>query len=152
MLMRSVLSIALVLGLASAAMAAGSSSSSKPRPSKLAVAEKAVKVGNYGRALKLLRNIVGGDPNNADAWNYIGFSHRNLNQFDQSLKAYRKALAIDPNHRGANEYLGELYLKTGDLAKAKDRLKRLDEICTFGCPEFDDLKTAIGAFEAAHKG
>jgi len=56
-------------------------------------------------------------------------------------------LAIDPEHRGANEYLGELYLQTNDLAKAKERLNKLDDICYFGCEEFDDLKSAIAAYE-----
>ena len=71
---------------------------------------------------------------------------------DQALDAYQKALAIDPEHLGANEYLGELYLQTGDLAKAKERLETLDDVCIFGCDEFDDLKQAIKAYEASHQG
>ena len=85
---------------------------------------------------------------NADAWDYIGLSQRKLKKFDQALGAYRKALAIDPGHRGANEYLGELFLQTGDLAKAEERLKKLDDICTFGCEEYDDLKAAIKAYKS----
>ncbi len=150
MLIRYALAALLTVGLASGAMAAGSSSSSKP--SKLDVAEKAVKAGNYTRALVLLKKVIADEPKNADAWNWIGFSHRNLKQFDEALSAYQKALATDPEHRGANEYLGELYLKTGKPAKAKERLKKLDDICTFGCEEYDDLKQAIAAYEAAHKG
>lgn len=140
----------LVLGLASAAMAAGSSSSS--RPSKLDAAERAVKAADYARAIGLLKKVIVEEPNNADAYNYLGFSHRNLKQFDDAFAAYQKALAINPDHRGANEYLGELYLKIGKLAEAKERLKKLDEICTFGCREFDDLKQAIKAYEAARRG
>ncbi len=150
MLIRSLLALVLSVGLVSAAMAAGSTSPSKP--SKLAVAEKAIKAGNYNRAIDLLKKVVAKDSQNADAWNYLGFSQRKLKRFDQALGAYGKALAIDPEHRGANEYLGELYLQTGDLAKAKERLKKLDDICTFGCEEFDDLKQAIKAYEASHKG
>ncbi|MCH7937281.1 MAG: tetratricopeptide repeat protein [Proteobacteria bacterium] len=150
MLIRYLLAFVLSVGLASAAMAAGSTSSSKP--SKLDVAEKAVKAGNYNRAIELLQKVVAGDSQNADAWNYLGFSQRKLKKFDQALGAYRKALAIDPEHRGANEYLGELYLRTGNLAKAKERLKKLDDVCTFGCEEFDDLKQAIKAYEANNKG
>ncbi len=51
-------------------------------------------------------------------------------------------------HRGANEYLGELYLQTGDLAKAKERLEKLDDICFFGCGEYNDLKAAIEAYKS----
>ena len=50
---------------------------------------------------------------------------------------------IDPNHKGANEYLGELYLKLDQLEKAEAQLARLDDICTFGCEEYNDLKAAI---------
>ncbi len=149
MLIRYLLTLVLTVGLVSTAMAAGSSSSSKP--SKLAVAEKAIKAGNYQRAIELLQKTVARDSRNADAWNYLGFSQRKLKRFDQAFGAYRKALAIDPDHRGANEYLGELYLQTGRLAKAKERLKKLDEVCFFGCDEFDDLKRAIKIYEASHK-
>ena len=149
MLIRYLLTLVLTVGLVSAAMAAGSTSSSKP--SKLDAAEKEIKAGNYQRAIELLQKTVAGDSQNADAWNYLGLSQRKLKRFDQAFDAYQKALAIDPQHRGANEYLGELYLLTGDLAKAKERLKKLDDVCFFGCVEFDDLKQAIKAYEASHQ-
>ena len=151
MIIRYLLAFVLSVGLASAAMAAGSSSSSS-KPSKLADAETAIEAGDYGRAIDLLQKVIAGDSENADAWNFLGFSHRNLKSLDEALVAYQKALAIDPEHRGANEYLGELYLRTGNLAKAKERLKKLDDVCTFGCEEFDDLKQAIKAYEASNKG
>ena len=149
MLLRYLLTLVLTVGLVSATMAAGSTSSSKP--SKLEAAEQEIKAGNYSRAIELLQKAVASDAQNADAWNYLGFSQRKLEKFDQALGAYRKALAIDPDHRGANEYLGELYLQTGELEKAKERLRKLDDVCFFGCEEFDDLKQAIKAYEASHK-
>ena len=152
MLIKGLLAFVLSVALGSAAMAAGSVSPSKPTESKLAVAEKAMKAGDYDRAIELLQKVLAGDSKNADAWNDLGFSQRKLKRFDLALAAYQKALAIDPKHRGANEYLGELYLMTGNLAKAKERLKKLDDVCTFGCNEFDDLKQAIQAYEASHKG
>ncbi len=150
MLIRYLLAFVLSVGLVSAAMAAGSTSPSKP--SKLAVAEKAMKAGNYNRAIKLLQKVVARDSQNADAWNYLGFSQRKLKRFDQALGAYQKALAIDPEHLGANEYLGELYLRIDKLEKAKERLEKLDDVCTFGCDEYDDLKQAIEAYEASNQG
>ncbi len=149
MLIRSILAIALSVSLASAVLAAGSPSESTPPtpPGDYENGVKAVKAGDYPRALSLLGKVVGKEPRNADAWNYIGFSHRKQKRFDQARIAYRKALAIEPDHRGANEYLGELYLQTGKLAKAKERLKTLDSACFFGCEEYDDLKAAIAAYE-----
>ena len=149
MLIKYALAVVLTLGLVSAAMAAGTSSKSTPRKAgDYELGVKAVKAANYGKALKLLRKVVAAKPGNADAWNYIGFSHRKLKKFGPAMTAYRKALAIDPDHRGANEYLGELYLQTGDLAKAKERLKKLNDICFFGCEEYDDLKAAVKAYKS----
>ena len=138
--------------MASTVLAAGSSSSSKPPPpTGYDLGVKAVKAGDYARALSLLQKVVSANPRDANAWNFIGFSHRKLNRFDQALAAYKKALAIKPDHRGANEYLGELYLQIGDPAKAKERLKILDSACFFGCEEFDDLKAAIASYESRRK-
>ncbi len=146
-----ILAAVLSLGLAAAAIAAGSTSSStKPaKSSDFVQGVAAVEAENFERALVLLQKVVAGDPENADAWNFIGFSHRKLKDFDRALPAYNKALAIDPKHRGANEYLGELYLQIGDLAKAEERLEKLDKICFFGCGEYDDLKAAIEAFKSS---
>ena len=137
----------LIFGIGPTAMAAGSTSSSTsaPTPSKYDQAVNAVDSGKYKRAARLLEKVVKSEPGNADAWNYLGFSYRHLQKLDESLDAYQQALAIDPNHRGANEYLGELYLMTGDVAKAKERLETLKRICTSGCEEYDDLKGAIEA-------
>ncbi len=151
MFIRYLLAFVLTVGLGSAAMAAGSSSTSS-KPSELADAETAIEAGDYNRAIGLLEKVIADDPQNADAWNFLGFSQRNLKRLDQALDAYRKALAIDPEHLGANEYLGELYLQTGDLAKAKERLEKLDDACTFGCDEFDDLHQAIEEYEANQQG
>ena len=113
---------------------------------------KAVRASNYSTALPLLENVAAKNPENANAWNYIGYSHRKLKRFNKAMGAYRKVLAIEPNHRGANEYIGELYLETGKLAKAKARLKVLDAACFLGCEEYDELKAAIDAYEAKRKG
>ena len=148
MLTRYLMTVVMSFVLVSVAMAAGSSSSStQPRDSYYEQGVKAVKSANYEKAIKLFNKVVATKPTDADAWNYLGFSNRKLKKFDQALSAYQRALAIDPNHRGANEYLGELYLQTDELEKARERLKKLDDICFFGCEEFNDLKAAILAYE-----
>ena len=146
MLIKNTIAVLLSLGLVSAAMAAGSTSSST-QTSAYQRGVKAVEAAEYKQARKLFSKAVKDKPGNADAWNYLGFSNRKLENFDQALEAYRKALAINPDHLGANEYLGELYLQTGDLEKARDHLKKLSDICTAGCEELNDLKAAVLAYE-----
>ena len=146
MLIKYVLAAVLTFGLASAAMAAGTPSKSKKAVSTYDIGEKAVKAGDYKRAIPLLKTVVAKNPKHYDALNYLGFSYRQLGENDISLGYYKKVLAMNPDHRGANEYLGELYLKKGNLDLAKKQLARLDDICTFGCKEFDDLKAAIKVY------
>ncbi len=134
--------------LISTVYAAGSSSSSSPsKSSNFANGVEAVEASNYKKAIKLFEKVVADNPDNADAWNYLGFSKRKLNRFDEAMDDYQKALSIDPEHLGANEYIGELYLQKDDLANARKHLKILDDACLFGCDEYDDLKAAIAAYE-----
>jgi Flp pilus assembly protein TadD len=135
------------------ALAAGSPSTSTRATSedetqkRYDKAVREIKKGDYDDAIELLEKVVRKQPNNADAYNYLGFSHRKLKDFEPAYKYYVKALQIDPNHKGALEYLGELYLETGDVENAEAMLARLKAACPTGCPEQDDLSEMI----ASHK-
>ncbi len=106
-------------------------------------AETAVKAGDYEDAIGKLTRLIADEPENADAYNYLGYSNRKLGRMDQARNWYGKALEIDPRHLGANEYLGELYVQTGEMEKAEAQLDILDGLCFFGCREFDQLKRSI---------
>ncbi len=139
--------IGMGLAIGPAAAASGSSNDA-PDSTDYAAAREAIKEMRYPEAIGLLKKIVSQSPQSADALNYLAYSYRKLGEFKLALEWYQKALAVNPDHRGANEYLGELYLQMGDLAKAEERLAKLDGLCTFGCEEFDDLKKAIAAYKA----
>ena len=111
-------------------------------------AVKLVKAGNYAGAVPLLETTVSDDPTNADALNYLGYSHRHLGDRDQALSYYQKALSLEPKHLGANEYLGELHLLMGNVSKAEERLAVLDKACFFGCEEYSELKEKIADYKA----
>jgi tetratricopeptide (TPR) repeat protein len=146
----------LVLALApTAAKAVGDSRPEAPQASTdpgYDAAVNAVKAKQYTVAIGLLEKVVAADPNNANAFNYLGYSYRQLSDFQGSLRHYTKALSINPSHRGANEYLGELYLKMGDLKKAEERLEKLNSLCFFGCEEFDLLKRSVDAYRLGKSG
>jgi Flp pilus assembly protein TadD len=131
--------------MGSASWAMMDTDNAKTGDSDLTAAVAAINAHNYGQAIPLLQNVVGRDPKNADAWNGLGFANRKLGKYADALGFYEKALAINPDHLGANEYLGELYLLTGDMPKAQERLARLDKLCPFGCDEYRNLKAAIAA-------
>ena len=128
-----------------AARAAGSDDT--PQNRDLAAAEKLIYKGNYAEAIPLLEKAIAAEPKNADAYNYLGYSHRKLGDREKALVFYTKALEIKPRHLGANEYLGELYLEQGELEKAEERLAVLDKACFFGCDEYTELKESIEAYK-----
>jgi tetratricopeptide (TPR) repeat protein len=81
----------------------------------------------------------------ADVYNLMGFSLRKLKDYKQAYTFYRKALEFDPEHKGALEYLGELYVETGQIDKAKEHVTLLKKLCPSGCEELADLEEAIAA-------
>jgi len=124
-----------------AARAAGSDDT--PENRDLAAARELINKSSYAEAIPLLEKAVAAEPKNADAYNYLGYSHRKLGDREKAFVFYGKALEIKPRHLGANEYMGELYLEQGELQKAEERLAVLDKACFFGCDEYTELKEAI---------
>ena len=81
----------------------------------------------------------------ADVYNLMGFSLRKTGDYTQAYTFYRKALDFDPRHKGALEYLGELYVETGQVEKAREHVVLLKKLCPSGCEELEDLEQAIAA-------
>ena len=123
--------------------AGGGGSKAAPPDPNYTKARELIDAERYADAIPLLQKVVDAKPNSADAFNYLGYSHRKIGQIDAAMKYYNRALELQPRHLGANEYLGELYLELGELAKAEERLKVLDKACFFGCEEYSELKQAI---------
>jgi tetratricopeptide (TPR) repeat protein len=84
----------------------------------------------------------------ADVYNLMGFSLRKTGDYPTALTFYKKALDFDADHKGAHEYLGELYVETGQMPKAKEHLAILEKLCPQGCEEREDLAEAIAAATA----
>ena len=100
--------------------------------------EKAEKL--YLKALDKLEKAYEKDKKNADILNYLGFALRKTGDFKKAEKFYLKGLELDAGHLGLNEYLGELYVQTGRIELARERLQIL-EGCN--CEEYDELKELI---------
>ena len=94
----------------------------------------------YKMSLKFLHRANRESPSEPDIFNYLGFVNRKLNNFEDAEVYYLIGLELDPNHPGINEYLGELYIKTNRVDKAKERLSVLKGC---DCEEFDELNAAI---------
>jgi tetratricopeptide (TPR) repeat protein len=108
-----------------------------------------LKAKDYASALKELRDLAE-DVQQADVYNLLGFALRKTGDFKTSLTYYTKALEMQPDHKAAREYLGELYVETGNMDKAKEQLDALAKLCPGGCEEREDLQKAISAKSASN--
>ena len=138
-----VLSAVLTQSLVKAAGSDDDSTTSIDAAELMVKAQKYIDSGDWKKATRQLNQVVEEDDNNADAWNLLGYSWRKLDENRKSSKAYARALKINPEHKGALEYQGELFIKLGELEKAKGNLELLRELCPDGCSEREDLANAL---------
>ena len=153
------LSVLLFVFITSAAFSAGSSGGdggggeAKPVSQyKIAVkminkAKKFEKKNKSDKAQKHYKKAIGyllkhnkkfpADPNTL---NYLGFTHRKVGDYNNAEIYYSMGLELDPKHVGINEYMGELFVVTNRLDKAKERLAVLEDC---NCKEYKELKLVI---------
>jgi Flp pilus assembly protein TadD len=115
----------------------------------LAPVRAKIKARDYKGALAELRDLAE-DTQNADVYNLLGFTLRKTGDYATSLSYYTKALDLQPDHKAAREYLGELYVETGHMDKAKQQLVALTKLCPAGCEEREDLARAIAGKSASN--
>lgn len=104
-----------------------------------------IKAKDFKRALVDLTAMIDKGVQHADVYNLLGFSLRKTGDYTRAYTFYSKALDFDPEHKGAHEYLGELYVETNRLPKAREHLAILERLCPQGCEEREDLEKAIAA-------
>ena len=114
----------------------------KEAPDLTAVRAK-IKAKEFKAAIEDLKGMIDKGVQHADVYNLLGFSLRKSGDLKTAYTFYKKALDFDPEHKGALEYLGELYVQTGELAKARDHVVLLQKLCPQGCEELEDLQKEL---------
>jgi tetratricopeptide (TPR) repeat protein len=144
----------IIIALTNNSFSAGTSSDSSDSSSNYTKAKNLIKAAKkyekkgktekaqkrYAKAQKLLLKSNDKKPLQADTLNYLGFTTRKLGDYEGGEEFYLQGLQIEPNHNGINEYLGELYVVTGRIDMAKERLEVLK---TCNCEEYGELKEII---------
>ena len=95
---------------------------------------------HYKKAIGYLLKHNKKFPADPNTLNYLGFAHRKIGDYENAEIYYSMGLELDPKHVGINEYMGELFVVTNRLDKAKERLAVLKD-CK--CKEYKDLKLVI---------
>jgi len=115
----------------------------EPVDQLMTTARAAIDAQDWSGAISTLLDLVDAAPDNADAYNLLGYASRKSGDPDRAWAFYDAALRINPNHLGALEYQGELFILKGDIAAAEATLVRLAAACGV-CAEYADLTAALG--------
>ena len=94
----------------------------------------------YAEALEFFLIVNKNNPINPEIFFYLGLTSYKLEKVSDAEIYFLLGLEIDPSHKRINEYLGKLYIKTGRISKAKERLLLLKD-CR--CIEYEELNTSI---------
>ena len=105
-----------------------------------------LEVGDHATAIPLLRGLLREHPGSADLLNLLGFAHRRSGDLPAAKGYYEGALKANPRHRGALSYQGEYFVQSGDIARAKGNLAKLQALCG-QCGEAQVLARSIAAAE-----
>ena len=118
---------------------------------RLFIARAQIADKQWASAIEELRRL--NDVGNPNWNNLMGYSLRKSKTPDYvaAERYYDAALRMDPKHRGALQYSGELYLMTGRLAKAEERLAALAELCARSCIEYQTLAQAVDDYKADNR-
>src|SRR5882672_5120539 len=111
--------LAMALSIPSALAAPGDNKDFTPAPSGAATpvntafdeGRRAIDGAQWQVAIAAFERALATQPNDANAYNYLGYANRKLGKYELAFANYNKALAIDPEHKGAHEYIGEAYLE-----------------------------------------
>ena len=108
-----------------------------------------VKKEKYKSAIGKFKSLINKKSDNytqADIYNYLGYTHRKLKEYDAAETYYLKALKLDSDHLGALEYMGELYLETNRIEEAKKSLQKIKSVAGESSDEYLELSFLINNY------
>lgn len=82
---------------------------------------------NPGGALPVLQAAVKGDPNSAEAHNFLGAAFASLGRITEATAQFRLALALKPDYSNAHFNLGNALMKAGKTDEAIAEYRRILE-------------------------
>ncbi|HZI86945.1 MAG TPA: tetratricopeptide repeat protein [Pyrinomonadaceae bacterium] len=85
---------------------------------RLSQAVEAISLGEFSKAEKLLKSVLGASPNDPDALNLLGVVRAEEHKASEAESLFRRALASSPTHVGVHINLAKLLQSTNRLPEA----------------------------------
>src|SRR5881296_64572 len=84
--------------------------------------------GDYLKALKARREILGLDPESALGHGLAGRAHLGLGQFAESRQHFEKALSFDPTESSRHYFIAVAHRYLGSFKKAEEHVRKAIEL------------------------
>jgi tetratricopeptide (TPR) repeat protein len=137
------LSLALVM-VSSVSNSKKADSEINPRSVALVTEARALSAGaKYEAANDTLESALAVDPKNRAAFIALAQVAQKQALPGKAIRYYREALMLEPNDVVALSGQGEAMIQRGALARARDNLARISQICPTACAEQKTLAAAI---------
>jgi len=105
--------------------------------------EALIVAGKFDEAEDALEAALAVDPRNRWAFVDLARAAERQRLFGKAIRMANKALMLEPNDPDAIAVQGEAMVELGATARAQANLKKLQSICTKGCPQLTQLSAAI---------
>lgn len=105
--------------------------------------EALIAAGKFDEAEDALEAALAVDPRNRWAFVDLARAAERQRLFGKAIRMANKALMLEPNDPDAIAVQGEAMVELGATARAQANLKKLQSICTKGCPQLTQLSAAI---------
>jgi Tfp pilus assembly protein PilF len=97
----------------------------------------------YDEAINALESSLAVDPRNRQAFIHLAHVAQKQGLPGKAIRFYREALLIEPNDVAALAGQGDALVQKGAVAKARENLARIKQLCVTTCAEQDKLASAI---------
>lgn len=115
-----------------------------PRSIALLERGKAAKAqGNFDAATDALESALVLDPRNRQAYIVLAELARQRNLPGKAIRFYREALTLEPNDVAALRGQGEALVQRGAVARARENLTRIQQVCGQSCADATALAAVI---------
>ena len=99
--------------------------------------------GKFAEADEALETSLAVDPRNRTAYVTLARVAQKEKLFGQAIRYSKKALVLEPNDRDALAIQGEAMVELGAVARARETLTKLQQLCRGPCPQVAELSAAI---------
>lgn len=97
----------------------------------------------YDEAINALESALAVDPRNRQAFIQLANVAQKQGLPGKAIRLYREALLIEPNDVQALAGQGDALVQKGAVAKARENLARIKQLCVTACAEQDRLAAVI---------